>query len=241
MNPFTFLYNEFLWRPLFNGMVFFYNLIPIQDLGLAIIALTIAIRIILLPLFWKAQRAQRDLARIQPEIKKIQAQHKENREEQGKAMMALYKEHNVNPFSGCLIMLVQLPILIALFSVFSTGFDPAQLTYLYSFITNPGMLEPISFGFLDLSEGNVYLGAIAALTQFFHTKMSTATQVASQSGNRGDFSRIFQTQMLYIFPLLILVWSYSFPSALILYWTILNLFGIVQERVMTLQERTPHA
>lgn len=232
MNPFIFIYTEFLWRPLFNGLVFFYNVLPIEDLGLAIIALTIVIRIILAPLLWKAQRAQRDLARIHPEIKKIQDELKHDRDAQGKAMMELYSKHKVNPFSGCLILLIQLPILIALFQVFRTGLLPEQLSYLYSFIENPGRLNPIMFGVLDLAKGNLFLGVVAAVTQYFQTKLSMTSQAVPVSGKGGDFTRMLQWQTQYIFPALILVWSYTFPSALILYWTVLNVLGIVQEIIM---------
>lgn len=231
MNPLISLYTEVLWRPLFNGLVWFYNVVPGQDLGFAIIALTIVIRIIMTPLHWKARTAQQDLARIQPEIKKIQEQFKNNKEGQGKALMELYSRHKVNPFSGCLVMLIQLPILIALFQVFRQGFDVEMLQYLYPFIQNPGALNPISFGILDLSQGNIYLGVAAAVSQYFQIKLSTPPQNATTS-KKTDFSQIFQKQMLYVFPILLLVWSYTLPAALILYWTVLNILGIIQEFLM---------
>lgn len=230
MNPITYLYTEFLWRPLFNGLVWFYVVLPWQDLGLAIIALTIVIRLVLAPVLWKGQRAQKKLAQLQPEIQRIQHDFKDKKEEKGKALMGLYAEHKVNPFSGCLLMLVQLPILIALFQVFRQGFDPAQLKFLYDFIPHPPALNPVSFGILDLSKGNIFLGIPAALTQYLQMRLMTPP--AYPRGSRTDFSRMLQTQSLYIFPALILVWSYTLPSALTLYWTVLNIFGIIQEIVM---------
>lgn len=225
---FSFLYNELLWRPLFNGLIFFYTILPIADLGLSIVALTIVIRVLLAPILWKAQNAQKDLQRIQPEIKKIQQQYKNNKEGQGKALMALYAEHNVNPFSGCLLMLVQFPILIALLQVFQ-NFDTSRLDYLYPFINHPGIINTMSFGFLDLAQGNVFLGIIAAVTQYLQTKMTMAVPVDAPENS---FMKSFQTQTLYIFPILILVWSINFPSALTLYWTIMNIVGIFQEIIM---------
>ncbi|MDP3779424.1 MAG: YidC/Oxa1 family membrane protein insertase [bacterium] len=225
---FSFLYNEFLWRPLFNGLIFFYTVLPVADLGIAIILLTIVIRIILAPVLWKAQKAQKDLQLIQPEIKKIQGQFKNDKEGQGKALMELYSRHKVNPFSGCLLMLVQFPVLIALLQVFQ-NFDASRLEYLYSFVSHPGVIDTISFGFLDLAKGNIALGVVAAVTQYFQTKM---TMVKQPEGSDSAFMKSFQTQSLYIFPILILVSSFQFPSALTLYWTIMNVFGIVQEIVM---------
>lgn len=230
MNSFIYLYTELLWRPLFNGLIFFYNTFPWQDFGLAIIALTIVIRLLLTPLFIKAQHAQKKLGLLQPEIKKVQEQHKNNKEAQGKAMMELYAAHQVNPFSGCLMMLLQLPILIALFGVFQGSFKPENLSYLYSFIQNPGTLNPLSFGILDLSKGNIYLGAVAALSQYWQSKL---TLVALPSAaEKGEFTKVLQWQTLYFLPALVLFWSYSLPSALTLYWTILNLLGIVQEIIL---------
>lgn len=230
MNPFLFLYNEILWRPLFNGLIFFYNTFPGQDFGLAIIVLTIVIRLLLTPLFIKAQHAQKKLSLIQPEIKKLQEQHKNNKEIQGRALMELYASHKVNPFSGCLMMLLQLPILIALFGVFQGVFKPENLAYLYSFVQNPGALNPLSFGVLDLSRGNVYLGALAALTQYYQSKLTLVAP--SFSTDKGDFSKAMRWQTLYFLPALILFWSYSLPSALTLYWTVLNILGIVQEIIL---------
>ena len=221
------LYTELLWRPLFNGLVFFYTLFPLRDLGLAIILLTIVIRFLLLPFTWKMQQAQRGMTRIQPEIKELQERHKGNREEQARALMELYAKHKVNPFSGCLVMILQIPILIALFHVFQSGFDSSGLIYLYSFVSNPGTLSPLSFGILDLSQGNLYLGIPAALTQYFQTRLTgTASPFSS---DKKDMAGMLRWQALYVFPLLILVWAYTLPSALTLYWTVLNLFGILQE------------
>ncbi|OGZ98810.1 MAG: hypothetical protein A3C07_00550 [Candidatus Sungbacteria bacterium RIFCSPHIGHO2_02_FULL_47_11] len=242
MNPFLFLYNEFLWRPLFNGLVWSYNVIPGNDLGVAIVVFTASLYIILLPLQGRARRAQQDLARIQPELKQIQARHKDNKEAQGKALMEFYAKHKVNPFSGCLIMLVQLPILLTLFQVFRQGFDPGMLQYLYPVVVNPGSMDPVSFGVLNLSQGNLYLGVVAAITQFFQTKLTMPIPPpVSGSSSSPDFSQIFQKQMLYLFPVLLVVWSYTLPSALILYWTAMNLFGIVRELIVNRKLRIVNA
>lgn len=225
---FSFLYNELLWRPLFNALIFFYTSLPVADLGLSIILLTIIIRAILAPVLWKAQKAQKDLQLIQPEIKKIQDQLKNNKEAQGKALMELYARYHVNPFSGCLLMLIQLPVMIALLNVFQ-HFDATVLAYLYPFITHPASINTVSLGIIDLAKGNIILGVIAAVSQFFQTKM---TMVQQPKTAENSFANAFQTQTLYIFPALILVWSFKLSSALTLYWTIMNIFGIVQEIVM---------
>src|SRR3989338_2273117 len=130
MNIFT----EFLYRPLFNLLVFLYNTVSFSDVGLAIIILTVIIRLILWPLSQKAIRSQKSLQDLQPRIKEIQAKHKDNKALQSQELMALYKENKVNPLSGCLPIIVQFPILIALYRVFLKGFDTATLALLYPFI-----------------------------------------------------------------------------------------------------------
>lgn len=222
------IYNNFLWLPLFNGLVLFYNLLPWKDLGLAIVAFTVFIRLILTPFLIKARKSQREMSLVQPEIKKIQEKFKGNREAQNKALMELYAKYKINPFSGCLLLLIQLPILIAIFDVFSRGLGEIQAKNLYSFVNNPGVLQPISFGVLDLSKGNIYLGVLAALTQYWQTKMSTDLQ--PQTAEEGpSFAKTLRWQSLYFFPILVLFWSYTLPAALTLYWTVLNILGIVQE------------
>jgi YidC/Oxa1 family membrane protein insertase len=224
------LYTEILWRPLFNGLIWFYNVLPLHDLGVAIILLTIVIRLVLAPLLWKAQKAQKDLQRIQPEIKKIQEKFKSDKEGQSKALMELYATHKVNPFSGCLMILIQFPLLIALLSVFRIGFEQSSLSYLYAFIENPGTINPISFGILNLAQGSVSIGLLAAITQYIQTKMTYISTPTSQGEN--SFSQMMRIQGLYMFPVIIFITSFQFPSALAVYWTVMNVFGILQELVM---------
>ncbi len=224
------LYTELLWRPLFNALIGLYAILPGHDLGVAIIVLTIIIRLVLLPLFHHTQKSQRELNRIQPKIKEIQAAHKGNKEAQSKALMELYAAERVNPFSGCLGALIQLPLLIAMFQVFRSGLDAGQLQYLYPFIPHPALIRTVSFGLVDLSRGNVVLGVIAAITQYFQAR--TALGSSGSAVPQNDFAKSLNWQTLYLFPVLILLWSFKLPSALTLYWTVANVFAIVQERIL---------
>jgi YidC/Oxa1 family membrane protein insertase len=96
----------------------FYALVG--NYGIAIILLTVAVRVLLLPLSIKQTRSMREMQKIQPEVKKIQAKHKGDRQKMNEEMMALYKEHGVNPFGGCLPLLMQFPVFIALYRLIST-------------------------------------------------------------------------------------------------------------------------
>ncbi len=230
-NIFLLGYHEILWRPLFNGLVWFYTVLPFHDMGLAIIALTIGIRLIFAPLLWHSQKTQKTLARLQPELKKIQEEFKDKKEAHARATMELYAKHRINPFLGCLLLFIQLPVLIALFRVFRSGFDVSSLAYLYSFVHNPGLLNPIAFGLFDLTKGSIYLGILAALTQYAQARFMLTTP-ATLPKDGADVTQMLQWQSVYVFPLLVLASSASLPSALSLYWTVLNIFGIVQEIIM---------
>jgi len=163
------IFNETLARPLFNLLVWVYNVVPGQDFGIAIIIVTIFLRVLLYPLSDKALKSQKILQELQPKIKELQKKYK-NKEEQAKKMMEFYKEHKINPLSGCLPILVQLPLLIALYRVFLTGLDPESLNNLYSFVGNPGELNPIFIGMLNLSEPSHLLAIMAGAAQYFQAK-----------------------------------------------------------------------
>lgn len=232
MNIFSLIYTDFFWRPLFNSLVFLYNVLPWHDLGLAIVVLTIVIRLLLVPLFWKAQQSQKSMAAMQPELKKIQADLKHDREAQGKAMAELYVKHGMSPLSpvsGCLVMLIQLPILFALFGVFRAILDPSRLTYLYAFVAKPVLLNPISFGILDLAHRSIPLGILAAVSQYFQIKM---TLPAAPPADEAEFARAMRVQAPFLFPAVIFIAALSSPAALGLYWTVLNAFGILQEIIV---------
>ena len=112
------IFNQILFFPLFNALILIYNYLPIKDMGMAIIILTILIRFILYPLSKKSIQSQKAISKIQPEVKKIQKKYKDNKEEQAKQLMLLYRKSGVNPAAGCLPILIQLPVLIALYRVF---------------------------------------------------------------------------------------------------------------------------
>src|SRR3989338_7089858 len=131
------MFQTLFYNPLFNLLIFIYNNFAFQDLGLAIIFLTLFIRIIFLPLFYKSTKNQILIQRLQPELNKIQHDHKDNKEKQAQAMMDLYKKHNVNPFSSFLMLFIQLPVLIAIYRLFVKEFSPELFNNLYSFVSQP--------------------------------------------------------------------------------------------------------
>jgi YidC/Oxa1 family membrane protein insertase len=220
-----------LYQPLFNGLVLLYNYVPGHDFGIAIIFLTIIIRLILFPISVKAVNSQRSLQKLQPIMQEIQKKYKDDKEKQAKEILALYKKEKINPFSGLLLALIQLPILIALYKVFWEGLNPKELGALYAFVSNPGLINPLFIHLVNLSKPNLILAILAGITQYWQTKMLMPKPNIGSSNKKKepDFSQLMQKQMLYFLPVFTVIILISLPSALGLYWTISGLFSIIQQ------------
>ena len=210
------------YQPIFNLLIFLYNIVPLHDLGLAIILLTLIIRLLLYPLNVKAIKSQKDLQTIQPEIEKIKEKHKDNKEKMGPELMALYKERNINPFSSCLPVLIQLPFLIAIYKVFFNILSKGEgMGALYTFVPNPGTIDTIAFGFINFIEKNIWIALLAGLAQFWQSKMmmSKKQQVSSPMA----------AQMMYMMPVITVIIGANFPAGLTFYWLINTLFSVAQQ------------
>ncbi len=220
-----------LYQPLFNCLVALYNYIPGHDFGIAIIFLTLFIRLILYPTSVKAVKSQRGLQKLQPMMQEIQKKYKDDKEKQAKEILDLYKREKINPFSGLLLALIQIPILIALYRVFWNGLNPKELVDLYSFVFNPGHINPLFLHIINLSKPNLIFAALAGLTQYFQTKMMLPKSAPKTNGqkNAADLSQAMQKQMVYFFPIFTIIILINLPSALGLYWTTSGLFSIIQQ------------
>ena len=227
------LYTLILYQPIYNALVFIYNIVPGHDIGIAVILLTIIIKLLLNPLTAKSLRSQRDLQRIQPKIQELQQKFKNQKDVLSQELMKLYKSEKVNPFSSCLPLLIQLPFFIAVFSVFRNGLtDPKSLDMLYPFITNPGEINHISFGMFDLAQAkNVVLAILAGITQFFQGKMLVQKQPPKKVPGSKDESMTaaMNMQMTYIMPLFTIYISWILPAGLVLYIVVTTLLTIYQQ------------
>ncbi len=222
----AYIFHEFLYRPLFNALVFLYESVTFGDLGLAIILLTIVIRVILYPLFRKSIRNQMLLQRIQPHVKRIQLDHKDNREKQAQALLELYREHKVNPFSGFLLLLVQLPILIALYRLFLNGFSPESFADLYSFLSHPEAINETFLGLLNLTKPSIVVVGIAAVAQYFQAKLALPKRDPNAEVSQADK---IGKQMVFLGPILTLVFLVRLPAAIGIYWTATSVFSVIQQ------------
>ena len=219
------LFNLIFYQPILNLLVFFYNITPGNDIGLAIVALTVLIRLVSYPLNQQSIKSQKALRDLQPKIEEIKKKYAANKQEQGRAMMELYKAEKVNPFSSCLPLLIQFPFLIAVYYVFRDGLAGSKaLDLVYPFIAKPEALNPITLGFFDLSKSSPVLAILAGIAQFWQVKMMSIQQPPNIAGARDEsMAAIMNKQMLYFMPILTVFIGFTFPGGLTLYWLVTTL------------------
>jgi|SRR3989338_1957430 len=225
------IYNKILYQPLLNAVIFLYNILPGADFGLAIIVLTVIMRLALSPLTIKTTLSQRAMNKINPQIKEIKSKYKNDTQAQSAAIMKLYKDNNVNPLAGCLPLLIQLPILIALYSAFRNGFKEESLIMLYSFISNPGHINAISLGFIDVTVRSIPLALITGALQFFQLKQNNALMNKNTAGLDDSQKQMqaINSQMLYFFPVMIIIIGWKMPAGLLLYWLTTTGYSLLEQ------------
>jgi len=225
----SFLYHTLIADPIINAMVLIYNYLPLKDIGIAIIILTLIIRFLLLPLSYKAARTQREIARIQPKLKEIQKKFKDNREEQAKRLMGLYKEHKINPLAGIVPILIQLPVLIALYRAFMTIINNISSATFYSFVSVPKTINPMFFGLIDLSKPSIYLAIIAGLLQFAYSRMMSVKTKKDNKGKQTGMGAMMGSQMTYFLPIITVFFGMRLSAGLPLYWSTTTIFSIAEQ------------
>jgi YidC/Oxa1 family membrane protein insertase len=240
------LYTQFLYDPLFNTLIWLYDVMPWQDLGIAIILLTLLIKLLLFYPSLQAIRQQKGMQELQPKLEELKKKYKDDKEELGKQMMGLYKTHKVNPLSSCLPLLIQLPVLIALFNVFNNGLhiDAATgylaqdvLTHLYEPMKTAYQTVVINtqfLGFVDLTAThNIPLAVAAGAAQFAQAKMmqNKRPKVQSEGAKDEDMAAILNKQMLYVLPVMTIVFGYQFPAGVTLYWFASTMFTWIQQLI----------
>ena len=220
------LFNEILFRPLFNITVFLYNILPGNDFGLAIVVLTLLIKLVFYPLTAKSLKSQKKLGQLNPKVQEVKEKYKDNPKAQSEAVMALYRESGVNPVAGCLPLLIQIPILLGLYQAFIAGLKPESLVFLYDFIQRPDVINNISFGFIDINSKMPLLALAAGGLQFLQSKNS-ASQLQGAGTNKE--MKALNSQMLYFFPVMIIIIGWNLPAGLVLYWLATTAFSIVEQ------------
>ncbi len=228
------IYHTAFYEPLLNGLVFLTGILPLHDIGFAVIILTIIVKFIIFPFQHRAIITQRKMRELEPELKSIKEKFKKDNQEQAKKTMELYRAHGVNPLSGFLILLIQLPIFIALYRIFMGGVN-FDVSSLYSFVSVPETINANFLGILDMTKSSYVLAALAGITQFFQMKLAippVKKASAKEKTFKDDLARSMSVQARYIMPAFIFFIAMKFSAAMSLYWTTMNIFAIVHESVI---------
>ncbi|MFA6324917.1 MAG: YidC/Oxa1 family membrane protein insertase [Candidatus Paceibacterota bacterium] len=226
------IWNIVLYKPLVNVLAFFVSVVPGGDVGIAVIILTILVKAALFPLSQRSIENQAKMKLLEPEINSIKKSGA-SKEEQAKSTMELYKKHKTNPFSGCLLVLIQIPIIFALYYVFYRGinFDNGIL---YSFLNAPSHINMNFLGLIDIGQKSLILAILAGVSQFLQAYFMpkpaiTPKKDGSKVSFQESFTKSMNMQMKYIFPIIVVFISYSISGAIALYWITSNIFTVWQQ------------
>src|SRR3989339_28204 len=184
------IWNVVLYQPLLNALAFLVSVIPGGDVGIAVIILTILVKVVLFPLSQKSIESQAQMSILTPELNKIKASGA-SKEEQARLTFELYKEHKTNPFSGCLLVLIQIPIIFALYYVFLKGIN-FESGLLYSFIHIPEHSNMLFLGLLDITQKSLILAILAGVSQYLQAHFMPQPSVSpTKTGGAPSFSDSF--------------------------------------------------
>lgn len=193
----------------------------VNNYGWSIIVFTLFVRLLLVPLMVKQIKSQKAMQDIQPKIKEIQEKYKNKPEKQQEELMKIYQEAKINPLSGCLPLLIQMPILIGLFNVLR---DPVA----YGVFANKAALAAADTGFLWIqsisSTKNISLALLSGISAYFMQKMMTTGDEQTEN---------MMKSMTYVMSAMSLFWGYTFQAGLAIYWITSNLFSIAQYQLIT--------
>lgn len=224
-------FNAVIYNPLYNGLIFLMDVVPWADAGVTVIIFTFLVKLALFPISQKAVRTQLRMKAHEADMVEIKERHKNDKEAHARAMMAFYKEKNINPFSSIFLAFVQIPIILALYYIFYSGGLPViETKILYSFVGTPEV-SMLFLGLIDITKGSLIFAILVAVSQYFQVKLSMPEMkpVVAGATFKDDFARTLNLQMRYFLPVLVGVIAYNIAGAVSLYWITSNLFAIGQE------------
>jgi YidC/Oxa1 family membrane protein insertase len=235
-------FTTFLIKPLYNVFVYLIGVMPAGDVGLALIVMTVAVRVIFYPAYTSSIKTQMGMAAVQGELDEINEKYKDEPNEKAQRIMALYKERNIKPFSSFIAVLAPIPIFIALYySIAREGLPHIDTNLLYSFVHVPTTVNVEFLGFLNLlAAHNIPLALIVAFLQYLVVRLSvTRTKKANTSkpvaADKAQAQAMQQNLMLYALPILYVFIVYSLPAVAGLYFGVSNLISVGQELLIKRQ------
>jgi YidC/Oxa1 family membrane protein insertase len=239
------MFNSIIITPLYNILILLVDFLT-TDIGIAVVIMTVIIRLLLFPLSKNQIQTQIKFKQVQKPLEELKAKYKDQPDVMGRKMMELYKEYEIKPFSGVLLLIIQLPILFGLYYVFlRSGLPEVNSEMLYSFVSKPEYINNTFIGIFNITSKSIILAFLAGLTQWIQLRMLNSVnkdnkEVSEKKDNpMGDMMKNFQTQMTYIMPLMIAFISYSFGVIIAIYLLTGNLFSIAQEYYLRKNIRKP--
>ena len=256
------IFNKLLVIPILNILMGIYNLFLFIGLpgalGLSLIFLTIVIRLILTPLTIQQLKSAHLLKKLKPQLDKLNKKHKGDKTKLHQEQLKLYQQAGINPAAGCLPLLLQMPILIALYNLFFRILGNGNLAQVVGEVNKVVYFPFLKINSLDLSFFGFNLAhkpanwqkhgwflllvpVITAILQYVQTKMMTPVEPASgkkdkeEKDKKEDMGETMQKQMSIMMPLMIGFFAYSFPLGLALYWNTFTVFGILQQVLLKKQ------
>ncbi len=231
------LWNTIFYQPIYNALLFIISNITFGDVGFAIILITLIVKFVLYPLTKKSIRSQILMKKMEPELKLIKKNFP-NKEEQAKQTFDLYKKNGTNPFSGCIVVLIQLPVIIALYYVIYKGLS-VDTNVVYSFIHKPEIFHTKFLGLIEINSKSIVLAVLAGITQFIQgylaspvkpkVEIVTEAEIKEKKSFQEELSGSMQTNIKYVLPVFIAVIAWQISAAIALYFVTSNIFTIIQE------------
>lgn len=230
------MFNTLIVQPLLNLVLFFYAALPYHDLGLAVIIVTILVRLLVWPLASKQLHSQRAMQKLAPEIAKLRKKAAGDKQKESQMLMELYKEKGISPFASLTPILIQMPLLIAFYYALRhavTAGDIANMVYpaiakmepIKDIIANPGTYKPLLFGIVNLAKPNVVIAVLAAVAQYVQTKQIMPKRTTDKADTAAQVAQV----SVLLFPFMTFLFAMSLPSALGLYWFVASLVSIFQQ------------
>lgn len=227
------LWTTIFYQPIYNALIFLINSVTFGDVGFAVIILTIVVKLILFPISKKSVKSQLLLKKLEPLLKQIKKDFPK-KEDQAKKTFEIYKQYGVNPFSGCLMIIIQLPIIFALYYVFYKGLTLGTGP-LYSFVSAPEHMNTFFLGIFDTSGKSIVLAVLAGISQFIHGYLSMPLKpkekvVSTEPRTfQEQLSESMTTNVRYILPIFVAIIAYQISAAVAIYWITSNVVTIIQE------------
>lgn len=224
------MFNTIFYQPIYNLLAFVLSYVPMHDVGISVVVVTLIIKFALYPLSKSAAKSTHSMKKVEDKVKALKEKHKDTPQLLGQELMVLYKEHNIKPFSAILGIIIQIPILIALYFVFSKGFV-FESHQLYSFVSFPENLHTLAFGIIDMTKPFFPLALLVGVSAYLLARRQMGHIDESKLTNSfGDqFQKSLKMQMIYVFPVMFIAISAFLPSVLSVYWLTSNIFSYLQD------------